>query len=179
MQPGDPYTWIVIDKFENRYSGSLTVELDGTVEIPIAGLPDGLLNQFGGTFKIQLMDPDGCDAIKFPLAQMYDCIEIDVRGGSQEKNTIGCSMGEAGGGVQNGIVQFVSTDEVEIDWSQFINTFGNYPLIQVYQLDDFDPNIYNLISVEITQTRNVITGILQQINIDLGGIMDGYVLITG
>lgn len=175
--PGQALSWVITDKFENEYQGDITVEDDGTVDIPIAALPDGLLNQFAGSFKIQLFD--GCKAIPFPLAQNYDCIVIDVKGGSREKNTIGCPMGAAGAGVQNGIVEFTNTDELTIDWSQFINNFGNFPVIQVYQKDDFDPNIYNLIQVQITQTRNAITGILQSIFLQFTEPIDGYVLITG
>ena len=91
LTPSASFTWILTDKFDNQYSGTITAETDGTLEIPIAGLPDGLLNQFGGTFKIEIQD-DSCSTLKIPLIKKYDCIEIEVKGGNREKNEIGCEF---------------------------------------------------------------------------------------
>lgn len=89
LTPGDTITWVLTDKFDNDYSGEVQVESDGTVHIPVAGLPDGLLTQFGGVFKLRLQDGD-CAPMTFPMTAMYDCIELTVKGGNHHKNTVGC-----------------------------------------------------------------------------------------
>lgn len=91
LTPASTYNWIITDKFDNKYVGSVESEADGTLEIPIAGLPDGFLTEFGGTFKIEIQD-DECSTLKIPLIKKYDCIEIEVKGGNSDKNEIGCQF---------------------------------------------------------------------------------------
>lgn len=174
LTPSAPYTWILTDKFGDEYSGDVAAELDGTLQIPIADLPDGLINQYGGRFLIQIQETGGCGPINFPLAKMYDRVELEVRGGTHEKNTIGCEIECSGAGTNNLLIPFTDVPTVTIDWSVYISDRGNSPTIQVYHL--LSPGVYQLVSVAIQQIRS--NGILTDIEIDNGGNATGYVLIS-
>lgn len=173
LTPSAVYTWVITDKFDNQYSGQVTAETDGTLEIPIAGLPDGLLTQFGGKFTIQIQDGD-CATLKIPLAKKYDCIEIEIKGGNRGKNEIGCEIQcnqVAGASL---LLPFTDALTVDIDWTTYSATYGNNPVIQVYHNTGGNNN--ELVTVEITQVRE--NSILTEINIDNGGAATGYVLIS-
>lgn len=173
LTPASTYNWIITDKFENQYSGSVVAENDGTLEIPIAGLPDGLLTQFGGTFKIEIQD-DECSSLKIPIAKKYDCIEIEVKGGSREKNEIGCAIQCNQVAGTSLLIPFTDQSTVSIDWTLYDDIYGNNPVVQVYHNTGGNNN--ELVTVEITQVRE--NGVLTEINIDNGGIATGYVLIS-
>lgn len=173
LSPSETYTWVITDKFENEYSGSVEAEPDGSVEIPIAALPDGLINQFGGKYLLRFEDGN-CGGVKVPLAKKYDCIEFTVIGGTRQKNEIGCEVACIGGGSTNVRIDFEGQSTLSIDYSGYIEAIGNNPLIQVY--GETSPNIYQLVNVAIEQIRS--NGVLTDIEIDFGGPLTGYVLLS-
>lgn len=174
LEPGTNYTWVIIDKFGNRYSGNIVTDVDGFFEIPVAELPDGLLTPYSGDFKMQIMD-QGCKPVKFKIAQEYDCIVFDVFGGTQSKENIGCDFDCTGTtGASSALLPFSNATNVPIDWSNYSNQLGNNPVIQVYV--DAGGGVYNLVTVDIEQVR--VNNVLQEINIDLGGLATGYVLLS-
>lgn len=92
LDPAQTYWYHFTDKFQNEYSGELSPESDGTLKIPIAQLPDGLLNQYAGDFMLSITaDEQGCDTVPLLLAAKYDCIQLSVTG-KNSKSNIGCSI---------------------------------------------------------------------------------------
>lgn len=89
--PAGTYTFLITDKFGNKYTGDATRNADGTLEIAIAHLPDGLINPFSGQFTIQIFDNETCNSpVPLPLVRNYDCITIEAVGGNSDKSNIGC-----------------------------------------------------------------------------------------
>lgn len=88
LTPGT-YRWAITDKFDNKYEGEVETA-DGTLTIPVEDLPPGLLTQYSGDFLLQIYGEDSCGPIKFQLTGEYDCVNFHVRGGTFEKNSIGC-----------------------------------------------------------------------------------------
>jgi hypothetical protein len=86
------YEYKITDKFGAVYQGIAERTVEGKLEIPIADFPDGFWGEFGGAKTLQIYEYGGCNPISIPLALMVDCIDIDVRGGNAEKNTIGCDV---------------------------------------------------------------------------------------
>lgn len=173
LTPGATYTWVVTDKFNQRWSGSVAAETDGTLQIPIAELPNGFVSQWGGRFIITI--ESGCGPIKFPMAAMYEQIEIEVVGGSQEKNEIGCEVQCSGGGALNAMYPFTDASTVNVDLSTYIDYIGNNPSVQVYHVTD-TPGVYNLVFVTVNQTR--VNGTLTNVEVDNGGPATGYILFS-
>lgn len=173
LTPFESYTWVITDAFSNQYSGTADAESDGTLQIPIAALPDGFLNPFRGKFIIHLED-GSCGPIMFPLAKMYDSVEIEVRGGTMEKNTIGCEIVCSGAGAQNILIPFTDVETVTVTWSEYSASLGNNPSVQVYHL--ISPGVYQLVEVTIEQIRS--NGTLISIEIDNGGPATGYILLS-
>lgn len=91
LQGETEYTVVFTDKFENKYQVVVTTESDGTIVIPVADLPAGLLTEYSGDFQIQIYDGT-CKPISFELVGKYDCISFHVKGGTFEKDAIGCPL---------------------------------------------------------------------------------------
>lgn len=91
LLPLTDYTWIITDKFTNKYQGTFTTDADGFWTIPVDELPPGMLTQYSGEFKLEVQD-EGCKPVKFKVAQEYDCINFTIKGGNYEKDTLGCSF---------------------------------------------------------------------------------------
>lgn len=92
LTPATEYYYKITDKFDAVYSGSVTSTADGYLEIPIANFPDGYFNEFAGTFNLQVFtDADFCNQVDIPLVGTYPCVTIEIKGGTTEKNTIGCA----------------------------------------------------------------------------------------
>lgn len=84
------YVVVVTDKFENKYSVPVSIYDVGSFEINIADFPEGLFSEHGGVVRIEVMAADGCTPVKIPMTGEYDCIEIDVHGGTMGKSQVGC-----------------------------------------------------------------------------------------
>lgn len=98
LQPTTMYTWVITDKFDHQWSHEFTTDADGFWIIPIDQLPAGLLTQYSGHFKIEVIDQD-CKPIKFKVASEYTCIDLTVKGGTRIKDNIGCEFETAFTGV--------------------------------------------------------------------------------
>lgn len=89
LTPLTAYSWVITDKFDRQYQGDFTSDENGFWQIPITDLPEGLLTEFSGNFKLQVMDGD-CKPVKFLVASEYDCINFDIKAGTREKFNLGC-----------------------------------------------------------------------------------------
>lgn len=82
------YKWVITDKFDNKYEGNFVTDADGFWEIPVSELPEGLLTQYSGNFKIEVFDAEDTP-VRFLIAQEYDCIDFEIKGGTLVKDQIG------------------------------------------------------------------------------------------
>lgn len=175
LSPLTEYTWIITDKFSKRYSNLFTTDSDGFWSIPVEDLPAGLLTEYSGLFTLEVMD-SGCKPVRMKIAQQYSCIDFVVKGGTQEKDTLGCDFScTPVEGTQTRLVPFTDEENIEIEWiGTLLTAFGNSPTVQVFHL--VAPDTYQLVDVAI---QHVFTdGVLTSILVDNGGISTGYVLIS-
>lgn len=175
LSPLSDYTWIITDKFGKKYQGLFTTDADGFWTIPVDQLPPGLLTEYSGLFTLEVQD-SGCKPIKFKVAQEFSCIDFVVKGGTFEKNTLGCDFScTPAAGTQTQLVPFTDDDEITITWTAgLLASFGNSPLIQVYHSVGVDT--YQLVDVAI---QHVFTdGVLTSVVVDNGGPETGYILIS-
>lgn len=175
LSPLSDYRWIITDKFGKKYEGNFTTDSDGFWTIPVDELPSGLLTEFSGQFTLEVQDT-GCKPVKFKVAQEYDCIDFTVKGGTYEKDTLGCNFTcSPAVGSQTGIFNFTDKDEVTITWTAgLLAAFGNNPTVQVYH--QISPGVYQLVDVAIQQVFTL--GVLTSIIISNGGVATGYALIS-
>lgn len=175
LSPLTEYTWIITDKFSKKYQGLFTTDADGFWTIPVDELPSGLLTEYSGLFTLEVQD-SGCKPVKFKLAQEYSCIDFVVKGGTYEKNTLGCDFScSPAVGSQTQLVPFEDEDIITIDWTAgLLAALGNNPTVQVYHL--ISGSTYQLVDVSV---QHVFTdGVLTSIVVDNGGVSTGYVLIS-
>lgn len=175
LAPLNDYTWVITDKFGNKYQGEFTTDSGGFWTIPVDQLPSGLLTQYSGEFTLQVQDI-GCKPVKFKVAQEYDCINFTVKGGTYEKNTIGCDFScTPAAGSQTQLFPFTDEDEVTISWtSGLLSAFGNSPVIQVYHL--VSGTTYQLVDVAVQEVFT--DGVLTSVIITNSGPATGYTLIS-
>lgn len=179
--PATPYTWVITDKFGKEYSGSVTTDSEGKFRILTEDLPDGFLTQFSGVFSLKIQDTD-CKFLDLKIARYYKQIDFWVKGGTREKNTLGCdvdcSYPELSSG-QTAVFPVFAQSEMDIEWTtQLRSLYGNTPIIQVYKRRSaapYDVYNYDLITVQITHVSN--ETILESIHLDFGGGMVGYVIV--
>lgn len=175
LSPLTDYTWVITDKFDNKYQGEFTTDANGFWEIPVDVLPSGLLTQYSGEFTLQVQD-SGCKPVKFKVAQEYDCINFTVKGGTYEKDTLGCDFScTPAAGSQTQLFPFTNDDEITITWtSGLLAAFGNSPVIQVYHL--ISGTTYQLVDVGIQEVFT--DGVLTSIVVSNAGPATGYILIS-
>lgn len=174
LTPGVTYYWKVEDKFDKIYAGAVVAESDGRLIIPVSELPAGILNQYNGDFILSFSDSVSCGTIAVPLAKKYDCIRLEVRGGTHTKDTIGCDVPCSAGTGETVIIPFTDTEEITVDWSLYSGTMGNNPLIQIYH--EISANVFQVASVAIQQIR--VNDVLTEIIVNNAGPATGYILIT-
>lgn len=175
LQPLTSYRWVISDKFGHKYEGDFTTDSDGFWTIPVDQLPAGLLTEYSGMFSLEVMDT-GCRPVTFKVAGEYNCIDFTVKGGTYEKNTLGCDFScTPVEGTQTRLVPFEDEENIEIEWTgTLLTAFGNSPTVQVFHL--VAPDTYQLVDVAI---QHVFTdGVLTSILVDNGGAETGYVLIS-
>lgn len=175
LSPLTSYRWVISDKFGKKYEGDFTTDSDGFWTIPVDELPSGLLTEYSGLFTLEVMD-SGCKPVRMKIAQQYSCIDFTVKGGTYEKNTLGCDFScTPVEGTQTRLVPFVDQANVTIEWTATLLTaFGNSPTVQTFHL--VAPDTYQLVDVAI---QHVFTdGVLTSILVDNAGIATGYVLIS-
>lgn len=175
LAPLTSYTWVITDKFGNKYQGEFTTDSDGFWTIPVDELPAGLLTQYSGLFTLEVMD-SGCKPATFKIAQEYSCIDFVVKGGTYEKDTLGCDFScTPAAGSQTQLIPFTDEDVVTIEWTAgLLAAFGNSPTVQTYHL--VSGTTYQLVDVAI---QHVFTdGVLTSIVVDNAGVATGYVLLS-
>lgn len=174
LTPSATYRWVVTDKFDNKYEGEVVAGLRGELTIPVEDLPAGMLTQYSGDFTLQIHDSTNCGPIKFKLLGEYDCVSFNVSGGTFIKNEIGCENECSGAGSSNVLIEFEDAATVSIDYSPYMDDFGNNPIVQVYH--EISAGVYQLVSVAISQIRS--NGVLTDIEVENAGPATGYVLIS-
>lgn len=177
LAPATTYTWIIVDKFGHQYEGEFTTDAAGFWSIAVGSLPAGLLTEYSGAFRLQVMDT-GCKPVKFKVAQEYTCIDFEVKGGTRIKDTLGCDftcVGIGSGGAQTAVFPFTDAATVNIEWTTLLaQLYGSNPIVQVYH--QTEPGVYQLAIVSVEQVEGAYG--LTAIVIDNGGAATGYVLIT-
>lgn len=178
LEPATQYKWVITNRIDKQYEGFATSNGSGFIAIPIADLPDGLLNQYGGEFKLEIYNPsDLCRPINFKMARFYDAICFEVKAGTNEKNNLGCDFdcNATSGTGNSGVVPFTAIASLHLTWTSLLNSlYGSAPTIQVYS--ETSPNVYELVSVSIILNHSGYT--LDSIDVDFGGLMTGYILIN-
>lgn len=174
LSPYDTYKWVISDKFDHKYEGEFITDENGFWEIDVDDLPDGLLTEFSGSFKLEVFD-SGCKPVKFKIAQDYDCISFDVKAGTFTKDSIGCDFScipqPAG---QSALIPFTNQSTVSITWAPYLSLYGNSPTVQVYH--ETSPGIFQLVNVSIEQVQT--NGVLTQINVSNAGSATGYIVVS-
>ena len=176
LLPATAYAWIIIDKFDKQYSGEIITDGDGFFTIAVADLPAGLLNEFAGSFKMELFE-DACKKVDFKMAQFYDSIEFNVKAGTRVKDNLGCdfSCDTTGGSGNSAVFPFTSAATINIPWTAFLKQlYGETPTVQVYH--QTSPGIFQLVNVAVTMVGGPYD--LTEIDIDNGGTATGYVLVN-
>lgn len=175
LAPLSDYTWVIRDKHGNLYQGEFTTDSNGFWEIPVDQLPSGLLTQYSGEFKLEVYDT-GCKPLKFKIAQEADCINFTVKGGTYEKDTIGCDFScTPAAGSQTQLFPFTNDDEITIIWTAELSAvFGNSPVIQVFHL--VSGTTYQLVDVAIQEVFT--DGVLTSIIVSNAGPATGYILVS-
>jgi hypothetical protein len=175
LAPLSDFTWIITDKFGNKYQGEFTTDSDGFWQIQVSDLPPGMLTQYSGDFTLQVQDT-GCKPVKFKIAQEVDCINFTIKGGTYEKDTIGCDFScTPAAGSQTQLFPFTNDDEITITWTAgLLAAFGNSPVIQVYHL--ISGTTYQLVDAAIQEAFT--DGVLTSIIVNNGGVATGYILIS-
>jgi hypothetical protein len=170
----ESYKWVITDGQDRKFEGDFVVDENGFWQIEVDDLPEGLLTQYSGDFRLEVYD-SSCKPVKFKIAQEYDCITFEIKGGTFTKDYIGCSFSctpsPAG---QTALYPFTAAATVEIVWAPYLALYGNSPVIQVYHL--ISGTTYQLVDVEIQQVFT--DGVLTSVTIDNAGPATGYVLIS-
>lgn len=104
-----PYSalrWLIVDKFDNEYTGTVVTNGNGGFTIPVDELPAGLLNPHAGQFTLQVLDTDHDDkVVPIIVAGYFDAITFEVKSGTRVKDTLGVEVecaGVTGGGSGQG-----------------------------------------------------------------------------
>lgn len=167
------YSWIITDKFGSQYTGTLLQDDDGYF-IDIDDLPAGLLNEYAGTFTLEVLRNDQeCKPLPFLIAKYHDKIEFHVEPGNRIKDNLGCEIdcevAPIGGSV---LYPFTDEDTVVIPWTaNMITLFGSAPSVQVYH--EVTEGVFQLVSVGVQMDSP-----LTQIIITNAGEATGYVIIS-
>lgn len=89
ITPITNYQWLIVDKFDNEYVGTLTTDANGNFTIPVTDLPPGLLNSYSGWFALQVLELYTAKPVELKMSQFYDAIQFQVKGGTREKDNLG------------------------------------------------------------------------------------------
>ena len=93
LEPDTSYYWVITDKFGNQYQDQFDTDSDGFWQIDASALPEGLLTEFSGEFKLQVFkQTNTCAPATFKIAQVTDCIVFDIHPGNRVKSQLGCSF---------------------------------------------------------------------------------------
>lgn len=180
--PTTQYTWVITDKFGNEYSGSVTTDADGQMDIEVADLPEGLLNPYSGTFTLRIQDTE-CQWLPLKMMKVYDSVVFEVKGGTRSKNSLGCEVdctisgNPSNSAVYNFLISDPEDDVRTINWTLEQRTlYGNTPTVQVLIQTEVQFT-YRVVDVEILYNEN--ETILESLDIDFGGIGYFMVIIRG
>jgi hypothetical protein len=178
LEPLSTYTWVITDKFGRKYSAEFTTNSVGMWAIDVDDLPPGLLTQYGGDFVLEV-EGANCKPVKFKVAQEYDRMLFTVKGGTHEKNQLGCEFTCTGiSGVRSTIINYDIYDgTVVIPYtSEMLSDYGNAPTVQVYALVAGETDVYEIISAPVT--HNYVAGVLTTITVSNLEGMEGYIILN-
>lgn len=173
---GANYKWRIRDHFEKEYEGAFTTDENGYWSIPVSELPAGLLNHYNGRFLLEVLHAETCRPVHMLIAREYENIIFEIRGGTGEKNTIGCEVECIGAvGAASELIPFLAAAEVVIPWDAGrLAAFGNFPVVKVYH--KVSGTQYTLVSASVERTT--VNEVLTQLRVINGVAIDGYVEIS-
>jgi hypothetical protein len=72
------YTWVIEDKFGNKYSKLVTTDVAGFLTILLSDLPTGLLNPYAGTLTLTILNALG-ETVSFNYnSEVYECVSFSM-----------------------------------------------------------------------------------------------------
>lgn len=78
LDPSNAFTWVITDKFGNKYSKEVTSDVNGYITIDVDDLPEGLLTPFSGTFELAILNSGG-ETVSFIYNDItYTCIQFSL-----------------------------------------------------------------------------------------------------
>lgn len=80
---------MITDKFQNEYSKGFTTDGEGNFQIAVTDLPDGLLNNYGGIFSLEVLANYSNANVPMNLTASYEKAFIKVLGGTFVQANIG------------------------------------------------------------------------------------------
>lgn len=96
VTPATDFIAFIFTPMGKIYQADVTSDENGSVEVPVSILPDGVLNEYAGQFRFELME-DECTPVQLSLTRdadtaptLYPYAYFDILGGNISKNTIGC-----------------------------------------------------------------------------------------
>lgn len=94
LEPLKGFEWVLTDSFDNVYVIPFTSDEGGSATIDLSALPEGFANPAQGPLFIQLRvsaaDCECLDMFLDPTDVGYSCIELTFKGGTANKDFIGC-----------------------------------------------------------------------------------------
>lgn len=178
LAPLSTYSWVIKDKAGRRFSAEFTTDSAGFWTIPIEDLPDGLLTEHSGTFSLSVQDADTCKPKTMKVAKEVDCIQFEIYAGTFLKDALGCNFQCQGStGALSTIVNYESVNEKVIPYTaEMLANFGAAPTVQVYSLVAGETDVFEIISVPITQVYT--SGVLTSITVGNLTGLEGYIIIN-
>lgn len=111
--------WQLTDKFNNEYTGEVITNGNGGFTIPEDEFPGGMLNQYAGDFELRVLDIDNeCRPVPLLVAGYYEAIRFHVKGGTREKDNLGCSFAVVIGGATGGLTNdYFAANGVQVEYN--------------------------------------------------------------
>lgn len=88
MDPNNIYTWIITDKFGNKYQENVTTDGAGKFVIDASDLPDGLFTPSSGTFILAIINSAGETQSMAINGEDYTCISMSFYQSNLEGNAL-------------------------------------------------------------------------------------------
>lgn len=78
LEPNTNYYYVIVDKFQNKYTKKVTTDEDGAFEIVEADLPAGLFNAHAGLFELSVKkNANDCAPQNLDMCgTTYTCVQI-------------------------------------------------------------------------------------------------------
>ena len=79
LTPDDVFFLHIIDKFENKYTQSVTVLEDGSFDVDLTVLPEGYFNPWAGVFEAYISETEDGEPMPMTIESVeYNCLLITI-----------------------------------------------------------------------------------------------------